>query len=169
MTTNNSINTYIEPTTSNEVTMPLQPCFSAYQNAPILGITGAGAIYTAVFNTEELDQGNNFDSVSTFTAPVNGNYLFNVTVSLSNITGAANICEIKIINSAGSNYLVGNFNPSNYIDATAFMRYSASAILPLNATEGITVTIQISGEAANTINYNGSGTRENVFSGTLLC
>ncbi len=162
-------NTLFSMTANGERTMPLQPCFAAYQAAPVLGVTGAGAVYVATFNTEEFDQNNDFDSVSTFTAPVAGRYQFNVTISLSNVTAAANNCEIRILNSAGPNYLVGDFNIGNYIDPTGFMRYSASALINLAAANTVTVTVTVTGEAGNTINYNGTITRENIFSGFLVC
>ena len=85
MTTNNSANTYIVPTSSQEVTRPLQPSFLAFNSTTRLNVTGDNTPYVIVFNTEVYDQNADFDGTSTFTSPVTGRYKFQMQIEFNDV------------------------------------------------------------------------------------
>ena len=93
MATVNCLNTYIVPTTNNEVTKPAQPAFSARPNTTVSNVTGDGTLYIAALDTEIFDQNNDFNTGTyTFTAPVTGSYYFSGHVSIMT-TGVATLCD----------------------------------------------------------------------------
>lgn len=72
---------------AGEVTFPLQPSFHAYLNASAANVTGDNSNYNINFNSEVFDQGGDFLN-STFTAPVNGRYVLDVTCDLDQLSQA---------------------------------------------------------------------------------
>ena len=69
MSTNNSSNTYLMPT-SLQVLTPGQSAFSAYVSSTLSNVTGDNTSYTVIFDTEELDRSSNYNnSNGVFTAP----------------------------------------------------------------------------------------------------
>lgn len=65
------------------ITQPLQPSFLVYVTADTAGVTGDGTEYTIDDFTEIYDQGGDFSSGSTFTAPIGGKYLFTGQISIA--------------------------------------------------------------------------------------
>ena len=120
MTSNNAINTYIVPTSSNEVTQPAQPAFSAYFSSTASNVTGDGTIYYIVYDTELFDQNSDYNSgTGDFTAPVTGKYVFfsgiegddfgaaNTYTQVGRIGGAANAKNGGAVRNASNVYSDG--------------------------------------------------------------
>jgi len=72
---------------AGERTMPLQPCFMVKEASAINNVTGDGTAYTVVWDTEVYDIGSNM-TATTFTAPVDGKYLFHGKIYWKNFIGA---------------------------------------------------------------------------------
>lgn len=146
------------------VTMPAQPCFSAFNSAGDSDQTGAGALATVDFDTEVFDQGGDF-TADTFTAPVTGRYQLNAQVTLLNITAAADDVEIVIVT---GNRSYSNFSQStNDLDSTLVMQ--RSVIADMDASDTATVTIEVNGEATDVVDIAGSATlMRTSFSGCLV-
>ena len=85
---------------TGEINYPLQPAFLAYLETSVLNVTGDGTEYTVIYDTEVFDQNSDFDlATSTFTAPVTGRYLINVSGSLIGGTVMTTIiCRIVTLN-----------------------------------------------------------------------
>lgn len=67
-------------TSAGERTQPLQPSFLV-TNSGVTDVTGDGTVYNVGWNAEVYDQGADF-TASTFTAPVDGRYLFTLVLTI---------------------------------------------------------------------------------------
>ena len=167
MVTRNSSNTYIVPTTANEVTAPAQPAFRAYLSSQKSSVTGDGSTYTIIFNTELYDQNADFDvATGIFTAPVTGRYQLSTTVACLDIDANHTDYLIQISTSNWSNDQVIRLNPSGlFSNATMF---TASSFKEMDAADTARITLTISGgtKAVDILNGRNGGSS---FSGFLKC
>lgn len=137
----NAVNTYIVPTTANEVTMPSQPAFCATMGADA-NRTGAGAIYVIGTNTaytERFDQNSDFNTNGTFTAPVDGRYRFDSYVS----TDAANTSTEAWtrLNTSDAFYFRAEFQPDNYENTAGGCGVAGTILVNMDAAD--TAVMQI--------------------------
>lgn len=147
-----------------DVTMPLQPAFLAYNSVTDTDVTGAGTVATVDFDTEVFDQGNDF-AADTFTAPVVGRYLFEVSVMLQQFGAGANDMRLTLVTSNRS-YRHSTVNPPV---AGNDQFYTFSVLADMDAADTATVTVVVSGMAGNTVDIFGSATNMDTrFSGHLV-
>ena len=149
-------------TTAGSVTKPLQPAFLAF--APTAAnITGAALAYQ--YGTSAMtvvyDQGGNFNTNGTFTAPVTGRYNF---ISAGYLEGCTvGIGARMVIITSNRSYESGGFRTASNQDVTAIV----SALADMDAADTATTTITGFGEAGNTEDLlGGNGT---YFCGSLIC
>ena len=104
--------------TSNRVTKPSQPAVFAKNGATDNNVTGGNQYPTVDYDTEIFDQGGNFTG-DTFTAPIDGRYLFAVKVIFSGIETNHTNGNIQLATSnqsfnqyfnLGATYLSGHSN-----------------------------------------------------------
>ena len=80
------------------VRMPLQSCFSAYNNGAQSNKTGDDTMYTVLFDTERFDLNGDFAS-NTFTAPVTGKYMLSAHIGLNGFTTSSTYSNVYLITS----------------------------------------------------------------------
>jgi hypothetical protein len=165
--------TFANLTLSGTFTDSLLPCFFAYANANITNVTGDGTTYTTVFNTEMFDLANNFDGTSTFTAPITGNYLFSVNISLSNLSASHTITfsSLVLAGSASVSQEFNNMNAANCRDASNNFTYSG-IIGPIKMVANDTAKIQLTvSNGTKTVTFVGAAltSRQSTFSAFLVC
>jgi len=170
MATNNNLNTYIVPTSTNEVTMPSQVAFFARLATTDSNVTGDGTAFTFGSGnalTEIYDQNSDFNTNGTFTAPVTGRYDLVVSNQIED-TGAATTYLIEIITS-NRTYIVANVGPQGIAySAGADITLVHSAVLAdMDAADTATVQITVSG-TGKTVDIRAS-TVGTFFQGTLIC
>lgn len=147
----------ISVSAAGEVNWPLQPAFSAYNNASQTDVTGDGTIYTIQFNTEIFDQNGDFSS-GTFTAPVSGRYPLGGSITLLQLTASHTGGNLRV---ATSNRLYGllGMNWGAIRDNGNGLVLNWSCLADMDAADTASVTIQVSngtkvvdlfGEATNT-------------------
>jgi hypothetical protein len=88
---------------SNRMTNTAQPAFMAYLVTTTTNNTGDNTLYTVTFDTVAFDQGSNFSSSTTFTAPITGRYLFGANVCYTGAS-AANSLGIVSLNTTAYKY-----------------------------------------------------------------
>ncbi len=148
-----------------EITLPLQPCFLAYNSVVDSNKTGQSATYTLDFDTEVFDRGSNFAS-DTFTAPVTGLYLLTTTVNVSGITTAADTGLIQIVTTARSYRGTQMNDAGNY---HTVMSWQVTTVADMSATDTATVTIAGTGESSEVWDIAANaGNMITRFSGCLL-
>lgn len=118
-----------------------QPCFYGLKTSATANATGDGTGVT-IATTEQFDQNGDFDG-TTFTAPVAGKYWFNVGVFLSNI-GTHNSGALRIV-ATSQNFLVANFNPTNFKETANTCSITGSVIVSLAAGNTVTALVAVAG------------------------
>jgi hypothetical protein len=133
--------------------------FAAINNAD-QAIT-KGVSTTIAFNTEEFDQNNNFAS-NTFTAPVTGIYIFNVTLGLNNMNGLTAF-QLNLITTTQGIILANNIPTP---ETSGGYTITGSAIVKMTASD--TAIIQVYGTGGTSTFNVYSGNQGPRFSGYLL-
>lgn len=140
-----------------------QPSFLARPSGSKLNVTGAGTVYTVVFDDEVFDQNSNFDGTSTFTAPVTGKYQFSTGLHQENIDSTASDLKVRLVTS-NHTYMFDENNPpteTNYCSG-------GSILVDMDAGDTATVSYQVSGMAGDTVDIIDDGNGGSFFSGILL-
>lgn len=167
MATNNSINTYVVPTSANEVTMPSQPAFLGVLSGADANVTGAGTGYTVGTNvafTEIFDQNTDFNTNGTFTAPVTGRYLLSLSIQADNIAAGMNQGAMQLVTSNRTLY-VNSESPIACLNAgSSGIIFGGGFVSDMDAADTATCYIVINGGAGDTVDLGTAGT---YFSGYL--
>ncbi len=139
--------------TIGQINLPLQPCFAAGLAGFHNNVTGDGTTYTIIYDTENVDQANNFNpATGTFTAPIAGNYLFTLNVACQNVLVAHTGGVVSITGGAGAS---SELNPFNTASSNTNGNYSLTTVLALTAGQAVTSTIRID-NGAKVVNVGGS-------------
>lgn len=149
-----------------------QPAFLAVLGTNDANATGAGATYilgtTGTALTEIFDQGNNFNTNGTFTAPVSGVYFFTVTFLLSSVPVATSSMQITI-DTSNRNYVFqspGNLLANGMGNATL----TATTLADMDAGDTAICNVTASGGAGDTATvYGSTSVPGTMFSGYLVC
>jgi hypothetical protein len=126
--------------TAGEITKPLQPAFLAYLGTNDNNVTGdatAFALGTGNALTEVFDQGSDFVTTGTFTAPITGRYMIGCNILLQQLTAGTNSVNNALVTSNATyalsnnaNCFTGNnqYNMSTFADMDAGDTYVAQAV-----------------------------------------
>ncbi len=142
-----------------------QPAFGANNGSSRTDVTGDGTVYTLIFNSEKIDQANNFDGTSTFTAPATGFYNFSVSVVAGGLTASHTQYILSIVTTGGT-YEISAGNAANMRDSGGNIIVNGSISVPMNATDTATCTFSASGGTKVVDIGSGNAT---YFSGFLVC
>lgn len=157
-------------TQAGEVTFPNTPAFNAQLSAGDANVTGAGATYnvgTNVAFTEIFDQGGDFNTNGTFTAPITGRYQLNGIFSITALTAAMTTGIFRIVTS--NRIYTNSLNTAavRTVATTADTYISTICTLAdMDAGDTAILQILILGGAGNTA---GLAAFSNKFSGFLQC
>jgi len=139
--------------------------FSAYRSSTASDVTGDGTVYTIPFDTALVNLGSAYNTgTGVFTAPTNGNYLFQSTVNVSDllITHAEGIFAF---NGSAFESRFARYNMGAMATAGIFSA-SGSLVVPLTAGQtmsvfafatGGTKVVDVVGAASPAIYTNFSG------------
>lgn len=158
---------------AGEQTLPLQPAFVAHLSATDSNVTGAGGVYflgSGNVLTIDYQQGSALSTNGTFTAPVNGMYLFSTALVINDITAAMTGFNFLFDAPAGTaNYgLNGNF--ASIRNTGNQLILETTRVIYLTVAQTCRVAIQIANGAGNTADIQGGAfASASQFSGCLLC
>jgi hypothetical protein len=158
--------TAISIDSTERVTMPLQPSFSAYLTSNANGVVGGATTYhiTNAF-TEHFDIGGNFNAANgTFTAPVTGKYILATWIHVGGIDTAHSYYEAMFTT---SNFQY-RFDHNELDSGFAGTWYAKGTIVAdMDASDTAYLTYRLSGSSTGTANVAG-GTTGVWFSGMLI-
>lgn len=159
--------------TAGEINYPLQPAFFAYlgtTDSNVIGnasnfVLGSGNALTEVF-----DQGSDFATTGTFTAPVTGRYFFAADFRVGEISAAMTFGRVLFTTSNRSFTLaLVNCGAAQTIAASpALYSFSGTIFCDMDAADTCTVAIRLDGgvgDTADVISSNG----DTFFAGHLVC
>lgn len=148
---------------------PLQPAFMARQSSTLDNLTGDGTVYTVIFDTEQYDQGSNYNNATgVFTAPVTGRYLFTSSVRGRDFTSSFTLSIVKLVTS-NRTYSGMQYNPGA-LDTSASptdCSNQVAVVADMDSGDTASITYTVSG-STKTIALLGSTNTMTVFSGCLL-
>lgn len=153
-------------TANGERTIPLQPAFLAYLASSVANVSGNGATFqlgTTTALTKVYDQGTNFVTSGTFTAPVTGRYSFSAASYFNGCTIASGIFIIFTTSNRG--YQNNNFRTAASLDISKNFTISAD----MDAADTCVCVTGTSGEASATDDLLGAANVVTFFSGYLEC
>lgn len=150
-------------TDAGERTMPLNPAFLANLGAFVNNVTGDGTTYTIDYGAEIFDQGGNFNGTTTFTAPVDGRYMFASNTQLDDLTSSMDSLLTELVSSNRT------FSGEGYANVVAVpegrARHNWAILTDMDSGDTATCTITVSGGGL-TADVGGGGVRT-YFSGHL--
>lgn len=135
-------------------------CLTAYNNSNISNVTGDNTIITVTYNSTLLDRNSDFNTAtSTFTAPINGDYNFEFSVSffgLNTTTSTGGFAQL-LVNGTSPHRLVQIAGNSFDITDSDTLTMNGSIVLPLSATDTVIVQAVIYGNSKSVGLEGGSG------------
>ena len=131
----------------------IYPCFLGALLANQNNISGNGNAYTMAWSTQ-FDDDDNFDGTY-FTAPVNGRYQLQSTMTVNNIESTATSIEIKIITPLRTLISEKRLTPGAGLTTETI---SVAGIVDLDAGDDAYVVVTITGMAGNTVDALGNAT-----------
>lgn len=135
------------------VTYPLNPAFLAYNSTDRTNVTGNGAEWTVILDTEILDANGDFAS-NTFTAPRDCIILLKGCVTCSGVA-TAGLGLLNFLRSSGLRART-TWNVATIADASGnngSIYYSI--LIDMDAADTVQMTFEISGMAGDTATVNG--------------
>lgn len=167
--------TVVSALDSGEVTMPLQPAFLAYLGTTDSNATGDGTVFTLGSGnalTEVFDQGSDFVTTGTFTAPVTGRYQLSCGIMVQSPAAGGQQIEI-IINTSNRSYRIFSLptrnRVTNFYGENAALPLTSSILADMDAADTVVWQIE-SDSGAKTDDILGSGANMfTVVSGFLAC
>lgn len=165
-------------TSAGEITMPLQPGFSAYFESQAANVTGNGTNYIfgdtdvggGVSMTEYFDQGGDFvtgsASGATLTAPVTARWLFTTSCLFTSATLATDLDYY--ISTSNSNFRGAKLAPATITSGGTY-DVSQSVVATMDAADTATVVVNLNGVGADTADiYGGANDPRSTFTGWQL-
>lgn len=134
-------------TAAGERTMPLQPAFMARLLSDESNVTGDGTVATvgvATAWTEIYDQGADFNTNGTFTAPVTARYSFEATALIDD-TISSHTAGLGILNASNRDVKFEFNNPFAVgWETGAFYTYAGSCSIDMDAADTMIFQVQVS-------------------------
>ena len=154
---------------AGHVTMPLQSCFSAYNNLAQSNVTGDDTMYTVLFDTERFDLNGDFAS-NTFTAPVTGKYFVHGAISLDAGSSSNTRFQNVIMMLTCSNRKLKFGYNTIYTNEDDHMQINGSGVIDMDANDTFNLQVFASrhGASGATTTVGSSTDLRSGFGGYLL-
>ncbi len=161
----------VQVTDAGQMTNTLQPCFNALKTANALDQTGAGTVVAVEFNGIAFDQGSDYDSVDTFTAPVSGRYSFYSLVTITGITSLMTNGQFRLVTSNRSYFHVPGAPSKMFTINTTIAVPMSTAVTDMDPADICRIDIIVSNGAADSVIVVGgpASTSQTIFCGCLIC
>lgn len=159
-------------TGNGEKTMPLQPAFFAYLGTTDSNVTGDGTTFQLGSGnalTEAFDSNGDFNTNGTFTAPIDGRYLFLCSVEVIDLAAGHTSAGLDLTTTSMT-ISFANLNPQAMKNvASGSCTLFGSLFVNMSATDTATFSITVVG-GAKTVDVRGTagGKEHSCISGFLF-
>jgi len=145
--------------------MALQPCFMAYNNTARTNQTGDATPFTIPFEVQVFDQGSDYVTSGTFTAPITGRYKFTGQVCLEDFAGGATLGYINIVTS--NRTILGFSDSASNLGINSYLYLPFSVLTDMDATDTVHISVVSTG-GTKTVDMPATA-YYSYFSGELVC
>lgn len=149
---------------------PNQCRFESFSTSTQSSVTGDTTNATVIFNIAPINIGGNYSTgTGIFRCPINGDYVFDTTVSLTNVaTGTSHTSMLAQFSITGTQYTLQLGNPSFMADSSLNLTVGGH-LGPITLIAGtlVQVQVQING-ASKTVNFGGDANHTSKFAGYLI-
>lgn len=162
-------NNRLRLSTDGEFQYPTQPAFYARRNTTATNVTGAGATYTVIFDTEETDRNADYNpATGVLTSTLALMWTFSVVLTFTGLAAANTSCSINLVTTTRSIQLfTGNIGALRDPANNLVMAWGGITV-PMVATNTASVQVTINGGGGNTVSVLGSAGPNTFFSGYAL-
>ena len=122
--------------------LPAQPSVFVANTILRTNVTGNATGYTIIYDTEIIDQNGDFDGVSTFTAPVTGQYLVTINIQIEGLTGVATAIQANI--NTSNRFIAVNYALS---PTSSHLSLHLAIVADMDADDTLISGVTVSGEA----------------------
>lgn len=157
-------------TDDGEMTNPSQPAFLAYLGSSDTNATGNGTVWTlgsGTALTEVFDQGGDFVTTGTFTAPVTGKYQLGFSIVVGNGSTTATSGFIYI-NTSNQNFTVNQQNTVNVRPQSTIWQCQGQTLADMDASDTCVFQVAVSGRGSDIMGVVGSSGQVQCY-GSLIC
>lgn len=166
-TGNIAMNSGLTVDSTGRMTNAVQPAFFAYFDNSIANVTGDGTLFVVgtggVVYNEVFDQGSNFVTTGTFTAPKTGRYRFTAATLLQQIS-AGMLPQVSITTTALT-YTFGFIS----VPSTSNQPMSISVLASMTAGDTATFDVRVNGGTKTVDIYGAASDPRTYFCGELVC
>lgn len=142
--------------------------FSAHLTTTQNNVTGDGTVYVIPYDAVYFNNGGNFNiATGEFLAPQDGEYYFNVNISLSNLGAAHTQGQVDLLVNGIDVYNIINWNASTVGDDSGDVLIPGERILSLNTNDTVSAQVTIFNSTL-TVDVVGGATTDGVFEGFLV-
>lgn len=150
-------------------TTPINPSFQLTKTSTAANVTGAGATYTVLWETENYDAGNNVTAgANSFTCNCAGRYSFDIGVNLSDVGSAHTRLDLSVNQSGSVSRSYGKVTNPFALQAGGYSSATLPITLDMARGDVVNVQVQVSGGAATVDVYGAAGTIYGWFNGNYL-
>lgn len=151
-------------TQAGQITRPLQPSFYAILTTTQTNVTGDGTVYTVICDSEQFDQGNNYNNATgVFTAPVTGRYRATAIGNFGNLAATTTdaTVQVAVTGTSASTYNLFSLAAGAVRDSNNQVLATGSALFTMTASDTAVMQIVASNGGSKTISAVGqiSGTQ----------
>lgn len=148
---------------------PIDSAFFAYINTAAPNVTGDGTLYTVVWDAEDLDLNNDYNtSTGVFTAPFDGYFVFHASALLDGMTSSHTDGKFRFRVNGNQ---IGSSERGNYYNQATpggNLHHSISSMFVLSANDTVEVILQVGGGTKVVGTLTGSPVRASTFSGYVI-
>lgn len=124
--------------------LPAQTRFGALDNGTISNVTGDGTVYTVVFGSSTFNIGSDYDDSTTYTAPIDGKYLFKSKIHATGASTSNTLLTLAFVTTSQT-YTLVRVDPAGWVSTGGTVGIDMDLFVELSAGDTVEVDLTMSG------------------------